>query len=212
MQQLIAWLDANKTWLFSGVGVALLLWLLKQFFGRKVASGPTLSQSGGAQSVYVQDIEKSYVTVQTGITVADAKQIAVDVVRGELSALTSEAHDTFARRTHEFADLLIERIVATGAGSLSAFKQPDMQLTIRQAQMQYGKTGDDDLRDTLLNIIEKVASNNTRDILKLVLQESIAILPKLTSEQINVLAVVFYSNILRNLLQIPVLFFQTLIN
>ena len=194
MQQLIAWLAANKTWVFSGIGIAVLtpaIWPLRRLFKRRNPKGSASSQSGGAQSINLQRIERSTVTVQSGISVADARQIATDVVKVELSALHAEAHDTFERRTNEFANLLVQRLTEAGVERLSAFKEPDMQLTVRQAQMQYGKTGDDQLRDNLLSIIEKIASEEERDLLRLVLQESIEILPKLTNEQINSLALIF---------------------
>lgn len=134
-----------------------------------------------------------------GVSVGEARQIAIDVMRAELNTLTAEARDTFEKRILEFADKMVAKISNASPKSLSTFREPATQLAIHSAQKQYGKTGDPDLRELLLSLLSDLFRQEDRNIMKIVLEESLEVAGKLTQDQINALSVIFVLRYTRNM-------------
>ncbi len=56
-----------------------------------------------------------------GVSIGEARQIAIDVVRAELSTLTADAYDMFHERVSEFANKIVADLSSTSPKSLSTF-------------------------------------------------------------------------------------------
>lgn len=190
----VEWIEANKEWLFSGAGLAFLTVIVGLVIKKRKKSVSPPTQSAGANASQFQGGQhNSPITVvnNSGISVEEARQIASDVAKAEMHSLTAEALDTYRSRNDIFADLLISKLLESDENSLEAFKRPDFQMTYHEAQKQYGKTGEVDLGETLIALIEKVSRETDPSFKRVVLEESVNTVAKLNDEQISTLAMIF---------------------
>lgn len=146
-------------------------------------------QSGGDDSLNVQAGQDA--TVYVGVTASEARDIALDVFRAnflELRGIAEEvARDRAERITREFIDALQARNPA----GLASIQDPDMQLSIYNAQKGYACSGDEDLEAALVDLLVERAGQKSRDLKTLVLNQAIECLPRLTAGQRKAIAVVF---------------------
>lgn len=146
-------------------------------------------QSGGDDSLNIQAGQDA--TVYVGVTASEVRNIALDVFRAnflELRGIAEEvARDRAERITREFIDTLQARNPA----GLSSIQDPDMQLSIYNAQKGYACSGDEDLEAALIDLLVERAGQKSRDLKTLVLNQAIEYLPRLTTGQRKAIAVVF---------------------
>lgn len=50
MEDFVAWVIDNKNWLFSGVGVAVVAWVVRQFFKKTYTSSEQSIRSGDSST------------------------------------------------------------------------------------------------------------------------------------------------------------------
>ncbi len=56
MEQIIEWLKANKEWVFSGVGIAIISAILGIIFRKRSKNGINIAKNGGVISNKARDI------------------------------------------------------------------------------------------------------------------------------------------------------------
>jgi len=145
-------------------------------------------QQGGDSSTNLQG--KSIV-INQGITYTDAKEIALDVYKANFLQLSRDAADVARARAEELTDAFLSKLQAENESAVSELSKPGMQVAIYEAQKQYAKTGDKDLEGLLVDILVERASTPERSIHQIVLDESLAVAAKLTTEQMDALTVNF---------------------
>lgn len=147
-----------------------------------------LKQKGGEQSTNFQG---QTVNVYQGITYTDAKEIALDVFKTNFIHLKNEAAQIAAERAEEITENILSKLNEKTPERLQEFQQPSMQDALFTAQKEYAKSGDKDLGDLLVDIIVDRAGVTKRNMLQIVLDESLLIAPKLTIEQLDTLTLNF---------------------
>ncbi len=145
-------------------------------------------QEGGDGS---SNIQAENVNVYNGITYNDAKEIALDVFNSNFIRLKSEAAQIALERAEEITEKIIKELNEKSPESLEEFKNPAMQDALFQTQKEYAKSGDKELGDLLVDILVDRARTQERNMLQLVLDESLIIAPKLTVEHFDVLTLNF---------------------
>ena len=145
------------------------------------------TQKAGDESVNVQ---AESITINTGLSVSDAREIAIGVFRENFLELRDEAADVAFERARVFTDDLVEKLAAE-PGLLDAARDPDYQYGLFTAQREYARTGDDDLGATLTDLLVRRAGHNERTLLQVALNEAIPTVGKLTSDQFSILSVLF---------------------
>jgi hypothetical protein len=145
-------------------------------------------QEGGDGS---SNIQAESVNVYNGITYTDAKEIALDVFNSNFIKLKSEAAQIATERAEEITEKFIKELNEKSPESLAEFNKPALQDALFQTQKEYAKSGDTDLGDLLVDILVDRAKTPERNMLQIVLDESLLVAPKLTNEQLDSLTLNF---------------------
>lgn len=126
-----------------------------------------------------------------GITEQRAKEIAIEIYKDNFIKLSSEAHEVAINRVEELVDDFLIKMHERNPQNLDSLKDPGMQASLYTAQKEYAKTGDKNLEETLVEMLVDRASLKNRDLKQIVLDESISTVSKLTSQQLDILTLVF---------------------
>lgn len=146
------------------------------------------SQKGGDHSVNVQ---AENITVNTGLSIAHVKEIALEVFEGNFYKLAGIAKETADERAKEITDQFLEELARKNPEGLKASEDPDFQHSLFQAQKEYARCGDKELGDILVDILVDRSKEEERSLLQVVLNESLAIAPKLNTTQLDILSCCF---------------------
>jgi hypothetical protein len=128
--------------------------------------------------------------IHVGITVSEARQIALDVFKANALELAGIARDLFEARGRDFIERYLDELQRRKPEGLDSLSDPDMQYALFTAQREYARTGDKDLSDLLVDILVERSAQKDRNLQQIVLSEALAVAPKLTPEQFNALSVV----------------------
>lgn len=159
----------------------------------------TLKQESGEDSVNIQGITGKNVSVSiNGISYSEARLIAQDVFDANFYKLSSEANQIAHKRAEELIDDFLKKLSANKPDNLFAVKNPDMQFMIYSAQKEYARSGDKALEEMLVDVLLERAKVNERNLKQIVLNESLNVIPKLTSNQLDTLSLIFILKYTRN--------------
>jgi hypothetical protein len=138
-------------------------------------------------------------TINLGIGYEDVKKIALDIFKDNFIKLSEEASIIAKERVEEITEEFLVELYKNKPESIDSMRNPDMQLAIYTVQKEYARTGDKNLSDMLVDILVDRATKKERDLKQIVLDESLSIVPKLTSEQIEALTIIFIVKYARRL-------------
>lgn len=145
---------------------------------QSVESGGTAIQAGGNVTI-------------NGITSAEARAIALDVAKATFYELSGVARDIASSRVEEITNRVIEKLETEYPEGLQKAKDPDFQYALLTVQKEFARNGDVDLGELLVDLLVDRSKQANRNLLQIVLNESLATAPKLTEEQLAILALVF---------------------
>lgn len=129
--------------------------------------------------------------IQQGLTYVEIKEIFLDLFKSNFLTLSQEAVQTATKRAEEITNSFIEKLQKENPDSLESVKNPGFQSALYEAQKSYAKTGDKDMADVLVDILVDRIEHQERDLKQIVLDESISVISKLTSPQLNTLTLIF---------------------
>jgi hypothetical protein len=147
------------------------------------------NQKAGDNSTNIQ--AGGSVVIQQGLTVTEARQIALDVFKGNYLTLAGEAVDVARRRAEEVTEAFLKKLQTQNPEGLKQAKEPDFQHAVFTVQKEYARCGDKDLGDLLVDLLVDRTKQPLRSILQIVLNESLAVAPKLTHDQLAALSLIF---------------------
>ena len=153
-----------------------------------VGDGATAIQAGGNVTL-----------VHMGLTVSEARAIALDVAKAVFFELSSEATTTAIIRVDEITDQVIKKLESDYPEGLQKSKDPDFQYALHTVQKEYARNGDKDLGDLLVDLLVDRSKQDQRDILQIVLNESLSTAPMLTNSHLAALAVIFLFKYTQNM-------------
>lgn len=145
-------------------------------------------QEGGDKSTNLQG---QTIVINNGITYEDAKGIALDVFKSNYLKLSTKAANIAKQRAEELVDDYLQQMMARKPEAINTMEDPGMQYAIFSAQKEYAKTGDKNLSDMLVDILVDRASIPERNLKQIVLDESLLVVPKLTTSQIDIITLIF---------------------
>lgn len=143
-------------------------------------------QKGGSGSTNIQ-----IGTVSTGLTYSDVRDIASDLFKANFANLMAMAKDTAEARAAEIRDEIIDRLEKDKQANPQSFSQVEKQVLLLEAQKAYAVSGDDELKDILINAVIGASGAPERSKKSIVLGEAIKIAPLLTKNQIKALGISF---------------------
>lgn len=145
-------------------------------------------QKGGDRSTNVQAKE---VTIIQGLDYEQTRQIALDVFRANFVALSGEASEIARKRAEEITEEFLNNLKEENPEGFKCAQDPDFQHSLYTVQKEYARTGDKELGDILVDLLVDRSKHEKRSIIQIVLNESLAVAPKLTADQMAALSIVF---------------------
>jgi len=129
--------------------------------------------------------------VTTGLTYSEVRDIAIDVFKGNFYKLAGSAKQTADTRGEEITEMFLSKLQKEYPAGLEKSRDPDFQYALFTVQKEYARNGDKELGDLLVDLLVDRSKQEQRDILQIVLNESLSTAPKLTQSQLAALAVIF---------------------
>jgi len=145
-------------------------------------------QKSGDDSI---NIQAKSIRIQAGLTYSDVKEIALDVFKRNFAQLSEVAADTAKQRAEEITGKFLLELENHNREALNQAQDPDFQYSLFTVQKEYAKSGDKDLGDLLVDILVERTKVDQRGLLQIVLNESLAVAPKLTTSQLCALSIIF---------------------
>lgn len=147
------------------------------------------NQKGGDNSTNIQ--AGGSVTIHQGVTASEARQIALDVFHVNFLIMKGEAADVARTRGEKITESFLQRLEAENPDGLTQAKEPDFQHAMFTVQKEFARCGDDELGALLVDLLVDRTKQPVRSILQIVLNESLAVAPKLTHDQLSALSLIF---------------------
>ena len=158
---------------------------------RRLEERPTVTWqqagAGGSNLAAGRDI----VFAQPGVSYEDCRTIALDVYEANFPRLSGVAAEMALRRAEALSDDFRAQLWARAPESANSLADPGMLHALFSAQRDFACSGDRDLGAVLVDLLVRRASNPTRDLMQLVLTESVAVAGRLTPSQFDALSLVF---------------------
>ncbi len=148
--------------------------------------GDRQSQKGGDSSTNIQAH-----SISVGLSYAEARQVAMDVFRDNFLKLKSEAAQIAQERAETLLDTYLKRAAQEGKTEIPEAENPDFQMALFSAQRDYARTGDEDLGKLLVQLLVDRTKLDERNLIQIVLNQSLTVAPMLTSDQLNALSLIF---------------------
>jgi hypothetical protein len=147
---------------------------------QNVAQGSTAIQVAGNVNI-----------TKTGLTYAEVRDVALDVFRTNFYQLAGVAKETAKTRAEEITEEFLLKLQKEFPAGFEKSHDPDFQYALFTVQKEYARNGDKDLGALLVDLLVDRSKQEQRDILQIVLNESLSTAPKLTENQLAALAVIF---------------------
>jgi hypothetical protein len=126
--------------------------------------------------------------VVNGLSITEAHQMALDLWKSNALVLSQLAAEVALGRVNEFLDAFLAKLNAVNPALFDALQQPGMQMALYNAQKEYARSGDKDQFALLIDVLVDRANEPERNVMQIVLDESLAVLPKLTQEHLDLLS------------------------
>lgn len=146
------------------------------------------SQKSGDNSTNIQAEE---VNIKQGLDYSEVKEVALDVFRSNFYELSGIAKETARERAETITEDFLRKLNDENPSGFKKAEDPDFQHALFTIQKEYARNGDEQLGDLLVDLLVDRSKQEQRDILQIVLNESLNIAPKLTNEQLAALSVIF---------------------
>lgn len=144
--------------------------------------------SAGDNSINVQG---DSITINTGISYADAKEIALQTFKDNFYKLSEAAQRTAMERADLLVTTFLEKLQTGTPEKLNKILDPDVQYSLVNAQKQYARNGSELTLELLTNLLEERFRIDEGSLKKIVLNESIEVIAKLTTDHVRVVAAIF---------------------
>lgn len=162
------------------------VWSRHQNRSNQMNSGQDQSVGQGATAIQSQ----RDTIVHTGLSPDDLR-IIVESLADQLPKLAATAAAVMEVRLRAFEEDILKRFQHDTSVNKEAFADPDFQHVVIDAQRAYSRTGDMDTHSTLVDLIAKRSSENTGSRRAFAINESIAVVSRLTRNEISEVAFAF---------------------
>ena len=149
-------------------------------------------QSAADGSIAVQ-ANGDVVINQQGLCLAEVKELTGIFLDKHLPALRAEAEATARRHTQEFMEEFVEILAKPNKVTAEAFAKPDSQACFSGALLSSAEKGDQIDLNLLASMVIGRLEADADPLMKLVYEEAINVIPKLTKQHIAFLTFVFFT-------------------
>lgn len=121
-----------------------------------------------------------------------AWEIADYVVARELEKFEKAAYAVASARVEQLRTELIDRISSLETSSLEAFEDPDVQILISDAQKNFARSGKEEHRSALVDLIAMRCGAPSGSIQSTILREAVDAVPKLSASVIDAIVLIWH--------------------
>ena len=145
-------------------------------------------QTAAGGSIAIQSGHNTVVHV--GIGLSDMKQI-IEAIAAQLPSYAALAGQIVDARLKDFEQRVLERFTNSESSRAEAFKDPDFQYLIGRAQHAYARSGNETVRDALIDLIAQRSKLTERNRLALSLNEAVEKAALLTANEFAELSLAY---------------------
>lgn len=130
---------------------------------------------------------------KNGLDLAEVKELTQIFLDRHLPALRAEAEATARKHAGEFLDEFVKKLSESDTVKPEAFARPDSQACFSSALLSSAEKGDQIDLAMLASMVVARLEQDSDPLLKLVYEEAIAALPRITKEQIAFLTFILFT-------------------
>jgi len=130
------------------------------------------------------------VVIQQGISPAQMTEIMLAMAK-QLSVFQEQARQIADERIGAFQEQILKRFAEPNRANPDAFRDPDFQYLLGDAQEAAARSGDEAIRDTLVDIIARRSLEVTRNRLAITLNDAATRAANLTTNEFSALSLVY---------------------
>lgn len=153
---------------------------------------PAQAQSTSENSIAMQAGGDIHSTTIVGPTIEQMHDVALTIFKDNFYQLAGLARDIANQRASEITEKFLEKLIKEYPHAYQKADDPDFQSSLFTVQREFAKSGDVNLGDLLIDLLVDRAKQNERDLVQIVLNESLSTAPKITSLQANILSLIFF--------------------
>jgi len=168
--------------------------------------------NAGDYSTNVQGKQVSVNQTYSGISYPDVKEIAMDVFKSNFYDLGNKVDEIVNERAETIINKYLDKLKKIDPNSIKNTEDPDLRYVIYEAQKNHARRGDEDIGELLVDVLVKRTMTENESLKKLILNEAITIIPKLTLKQIDILSIIFLMRYLNFIKEVPVEAFIATVN
>ncbi|AKB47854.1 hypothetical protein MSKOL_2077 [Methanosarcina sp. Kolksee] len=131
------------------------------------------------------------IIIYNGLSYGDVKTICMEVFKQNFYELSIVAKEIATQRVEELINKFLHQLMSENQEGLNQVVDPDFQYALYIAQRDYARCGDPALFDMLIRLLIERTKETERSLLQIVLNESIAVVSKLTKEELDTLTALF---------------------
>lgn len=138
------------------------------------------------------NIQGNNVTVnqQNGMDYLQVRQVAMDVFKSNFYDLGEKVEKLVNDRAEEIVNKYLKKLEEESPEAINNTEDPDVRYAIYEVQKSYARLGDKEMGDLLVDVLMQRTMNQDESFEKLVLNEALTIIPKLTTKQIDILSLI----------------------
>lgn len=139
------------------------------------------------------NIQGNKVTVnqQNGMDYMQVRQVAMDIFKSNFYDLGEKVEKVINERAEEIINEYFDKLNQVAPEKLSNTEDPDIRFLVYEAQKNYARFGQKEMLDLLVDVLVNRTIEESDLLMKIVLNEAISIIPKLTNKQIDILSLIF---------------------
>lgn len=143
-----------------------------------------MDQTSGSDSTNIQVAGDAHF----GLSYNEARQISLDIFKANFYEFSETAAKKALERAEEITEKFLNTFFENFHQNKAKLEEPAVQSSIYEVQKAYARTGDKQLEQRLLDTLVARVGSEERGINQIVLDEAIAVLPKLTENEVNLLS------------------------
>ena len=143
----------------------------------------TVNQAGG-------DVKVS-TTINYGMGYTETKDLFMDLFHIEFTKLGKDVEHLINERAEKIVVDYLNKLVQEDPNLIQNTKNPDIRYDIIEAQKAYARLGDQEMADLLVKILVERTKSTENTFKNIALNESLSVIPKLTSKQIDVITLIY---------------------
>ncbi|SCM90406.1 LPO_1073/Vpar_1526 family protein [Bacillus mycoides] len=128
---------------------------------------------------------------QYGLSYTEVERAAMNIFKSNFYDLGEKVDKLINERAEEIINRYLTKLKETSPEAIVNTQDPDLRFVIYETQKNHARHGDNDIADLLVDVLVNRTIENDKPFSKLVNNEALEIIPKLTLKQIDTITVIF---------------------